>query len=103
MAVKYRWIKVDRDSDMPSVGDLVTLVRHENLLTGERSYTLDGPDGSPGNSDPNILRYHGWRGTTNDWHAEALGQRRVLDVCQDPQDHDHYEVRLGKDLHPDWE
>lgn len=36
--------------------------------------------GFPGNSNPSIRRFHGWRGTTDDTHIEALGVRKCLDV-----------------------
>ena len=36
-------------------------------------------EGVPGNTNPNIRRYHGWRGTTQDRALYALGYRRVLE------------------------
>jgi len=37
-----------------------------------------GPVG--GNSDPAIKRFHGWRGTTNDIHVSAHGERIVQKI-----------------------
>jgi len=33
-----------------------------------------------GNMNPNIERYHGWRGTTNDNSLSAYGLRRVIKI-----------------------
>ena|SRR3989304_8180648 len=58
-----------------------------------------GPIG--GNSDPQITRYHGWRGTTNDVHVEALGLRRVKTVRK--LRNGDFSVTFGQDLLPNEE
>ena len=57
----------------------------------------DGP--VPGNSDPSIKRYHGWRGTNNDYYREAHGERKILSMRTGKDG--HVRVTLGKDIKPD--
>jgi len=45
-----------------------------------RAWMLPGEDGIPGNSNGNITRCHGWRGTTDDARVEAHGIRRVVSI-----------------------
>ena len=59
----------------------------------------DGP--VPGNSNPSIERYHGWRGTTDDRHIEAHGLRRVRRLRELKTGQGS--VTLSDDLHPDWD
>jgi hypothetical protein len=40
----------------------------------------DNGEGWSGNSDHTIRRYHGWRGTTNDWALFGYGVRECLSV-----------------------
>ena len=61
----------------------------------------DNGEGWPGNSDPNQCRYHGWRGTTNDWAVYAHGLRRVLDVRVTGDRSKRVVVVLGRDLATD--
>ena len=58
----------------------------------------DNGEGWPGNSDPSQCRYHGWRGTTNDWAVYAHGLRRVLDVRVTGDRSKRVVVVLGRDL-----
>ena len=58
----------------------------------------DNGEGFGGNSDPNQSRYHGWRGTTNDWAVYAHGLRRVLDVRVTGDRSKRVVVVLGRDL-----
>jgi len=58
----------------------------------------DNGEGWPGNSDPHQCRYHGWRGTTNDWAIYAHGLRRVLDVRVSGKRSKRVVVVLGRDL-----
>ena len=73
------------DVDVPRIGSRVVPVSHEwvgprrghgykSLLIG----FCDGPVG--GNMDASVTRYHGWRGTTDDWSVYAHGLREVLSV-----------------------
>jgi hypothetical protein len=58
--------------------------------------------GFPGNSDPHIRRFHGWRGTTDDRHIEALGVRRCLNVRRKEFARSvRYHLRFGADLRRD--
>ena len=61
----------------------------------------DNGDGWPGNSDPHQCRYHGWRGTTDDWAVYALGLRRVLDVHVTGNRSKRVVVVLGRDIAED--
>lgn len=36
------------------------------------------PNGIPGNSNPRICRFHGWRGTWNDSASFAMGIRKCI-------------------------
>ena len=58
----------------------------------------DNGEGWPGNSDPTQCRYHGWRGTTNDWAIYAHGLRRVLDVRVTGDRSKRVVIVLGRDL-----
>lgn len=76
-------------------------VSPNNLRSGivKTEYWLhDGPIG--GNSNPDITRYHGWRGTTNDRSVEAHGVHRVLKMRL--LKNGSVAVTIGRDLHPDW-
>ena len=87
------------------VGTRRTLVSAEDVSPnamrgyGERTrwHLVEGPVG--GNSNSNIRRYHGWRGTSNDWSTTAHGERKVLRIrtlkCGDVA------VTFGPDLRPD--
>ena len=86
----------------PKVGDEKILVERKNLNTGNRWYDLrDDNGGIPGNTDHSIRRYHGWRGTTNNYSTTALGLRRIEKV----QEFQNRSVRvwLSDDLKPDAE
>ena len=61
----------------------------------------DNGEGWPGNSDPHVRRYHGWRGTTDDWAVYALGLRRVLDVRVTGNRSKRVVVILGHDIAED--
>ena len=58
----------------------------------------DNREGVGGNSNPNQKRYHGWRGTTDDWAVYALGLRRVLDVRVTGNRSKRVVVVLGRDI-----
>lgn len=97
------------DRDDLHKGDLVILIRSENLNSNREVFSAlplaSFPDGVPGNADSSICRFHGWRGTTNNISRSAYGVRRVNAVeaveCKDGRV--MLKVRVGKDLHPDWD
>lgn len=62
------------------------------------SLVFDCPDGIPGNSNPNITRYHGWRGTNNDVSYDAHGLREIIkmSILKNGQ----FSVTVGPDLEP---
>lgn len=85
-----------------NVGDVYAVAEEENVMNGEKRHIFKSADsGFAGNMDSNDKRFHGWRGTTNDWHREALGVFEVLKIEQ--QKNGKLKVTLSKDLHPDWE
>ena len=61
----------------------------------------DNGAGVGGNSEPAIKRYHGWRGTTNNWATYAHGLRRVLDVHVTGNRSKRVVVVLGRDIAED--
>ena len=41
---------------------------------------FDCPNGAPGNTNRNICRFHGWRGTTSDEAVYAYGEREIIKI-----------------------
>lgn len=89
------------DFDCIDIGTPVLVVRHENILTGKRWYSLLSDDrfvnrGYSGNADPSFCTFHGWRGTTNDISVSAegvhvitgitLNKSGLVDVTISPED-----------------
>ena len=69
--------------DKIAVGDAVIVVCYTYLNTGEEEYALyvdDNTGGIPGNTDSQIKRYHGWRGTTNNVSEWAHGVHTVKSI-----------------------
>lgn len=66
-------------------------------------FRADNGSGWAGNSNPDIHRYHGWRGTTNGWSVRALGLRRCLDVCHRGVRSHQVLIIFGRDLAKDKE
>lgn len=70
------------------VGNTAMLVSHCNVSpnalrrgTVDRySLVFNRPDGIGGNLNPNITRYHGWRGTTNEVSCYAHGLREIKSI-----------------------
>jgi hypothetical protein len=69
------------------IGEVYMIARREyvgpsNFLTrnGEERIVVepDNGEGWGGNMNPALTRYHGWRGTTNDWATHGEGVRRLL-------------------------
>jgi len=90
----------------PSVGERVIVA--EVAYVGpndERPVILssfpDNGEGWPGNSEPRIKLYHGWRGTTDDWAVYAHGVREVLRVERTGKRAQRVVVEFGRDLVPD--
>lgn len=86
------------------VGGVYKVMRYEHEWKDDPAqykFLSDIETGWPGNLDSSIRRYHGWRGTTNNIYAEALGVFEVLDIVE--QKNGMYRVKLSADLHPDWE
>ena len=69
--------------------------------TGKRQFDVrfDRPDGIGGNSNPDIKRYHGWRGTTGDISCHAHGLRKITKIRQ--LKNGDIAVTVGKDLYPE--
>lgn len=84
------------------IGGVYAVADEKNVMTGEKRYIFKSSDsGFGGNMDRNIKRYHGWRGTSNDWEREALGVFEVMSI--ERQKNGRLKVTLSKDLHPEWE
>lgn len=85
-------------------GDIYILIEIYDEMTNQSEFSLRlDIGGVPGNVNHNILRYHGWRGTTNGVAVIAHGRRRVKfasDVYEDSYDFFQYIV-VGPDLAPD--
>jgi hypothetical protein len=63
----------------------------------------DNGTGWGGNSDPSICRYHGWRGTTDDWSFYGYGVRKCLSVKITGTDTRRLRIVWGRDLMKDYE
>lgn len=84
------------------VGKVYAVAERHNILDSAKGYIFKDPEsGFGGNMDNHIKRYHGWRGTTNNWTKEAVGVRKVISITT--QKNGLYRVKLSDDLHPDWE
>ena len=82
---------------------IVKNVSPDSLRAGETEINAtlrSDAAGLPGNSNPNITRLHGWRGTSNDCHVSAHGWRRVLSIRPVARGIG-YRVILSADLQPD--
>lgn len=80
-----------------ATGEVYCIAKEDNLLTGETRYIItEDRRGFAGNMDSNCFRYHGWRGTTDNWHRVALGMYKVLEIKQ--QKNRRYRIKLGEDL-----
>ena len=55
-------------------------------------------DGMGGNSNQHIKRFHGWRGTTDDWAIYAHGVRKCTNVIRrEFAKTVHYRIEFGAD------
>lgn len=88
------------------VGNTAMLVSHTNVSPNAinrgtvdcYSLIFDRPDGIGGNSNPNITRYHGWRGTTCDVSCHAYGLREIKKIRS--LKNGTVSVTVGPDLYP---
>ena len=80
----YQWMRTKY-----KIGEQVMLVSKTdispNAIRGGRNteeyfLVFDCPDGIPGNSNKNITRYHGWRGTDCDISTYAHGLRKITRI-----------------------
>ena len=83
------------------VGEQAILCSSTNIRTDSTGYRLvfDCPDGIPGNSNSNITRFHGWRGTNNDVSNDAHGLREIIKIRT--LKNGTIAVTVGPDLRPD--
>lgn len=80
-----------------ATGEVYCIAREDHLLTGATRYIItEDQRGFAGNRDGSCFCYHGWRGTTDDWHRDALGMFRVLEIKQ--LKNRRYRIKLGEDL-----
>lgn len=85
-----------------NVGDVYAVAVEKDTMSGAKQYIFKSADsGFGGNMNRSIKRYHGWRGTSNNWSRDALGVFDVLKI--ERQKNGRLKVTLSKDLHPDWE
>lgn len=81
---------------------IVALREHvgKNILSG-LVFMEDNGAGWPGNSNPAIKRYHGWRGTFNDIGLFAYGLRQLIDVETTGKRAKRVRITFGPDLAAD--
>lgn len=87
-------------------GNVGLLLEYYHELTGKSDWLmkLDNIGGAPGNLDRNDLKYHGWRGTTNNVALYAHGLRRITKaVYEERYGRVYLKVTVGKDLAEDKE
>lgn len=88
------------------IGEQVMLVSHTGVSPNDirrdpvdrYSLVFDASDGIPGNSNRNITRYHGWRGTTDDVSCYAHGLRKIIKIRE--LKNGAVAVTVGADLTP---
>lgn len=97
-------------ADEFKVGDEVLLVGRQLEASSKEEfyiYKQYAKTGYPGNQNREIKRFHGWRGTTNGMRVYAYGVRVIESVEKtaktDEYGNEIYKVRVGKDIHPDYE
>lgn len=97
-------------ADAPTIGEQYMIASSEYVgpLNGRANnpiiiHKIDNGFGFGGNSDPGIKRYHGWRGTSDDWAMHAMGVRRCLKVTTTGTRSKVVRFVFGKDLKPNEE
>ena len=92
------------------VGDEVILIERKREGSDSSSWICElyKGEGIGGNANPEIKRYHGWRGTSYGVAYYAHGVRKVIKVESLFDDTLKsvvigQKITVGKDLHPEWE
>ena len=76
---------------------------NRNTIKGTKYYSFN-PDiskGIPGNMDPSVRRYHGWRGTTDNVSRYALGVRKIEKITR--FGNGNCRLVLSEDMYPSWD
>lgn len=98
----YNWTptryKIGAQGVLVSNTDVSPNAVRENRSIDRFSLVFDCPDGIPGNSNPNITRFHGWRGTTDDNSQYAHGLRKIIKIRE--LKNGTVSVTLTPDLNP---
>lgn len=91
----YEWVRTNY-----KLGAVGVLIAISNISTKNEWYkfVFDCPDGVPGNSNRNICRFHGWRGTSNDISVTALGARKITKIRT--RKNGDISFTVGDDLNP---
>ena len=106
-----RYIELD-EPDLPEIGkEYMTWLSHYVGPNRDRNHSEHlrfsndeqmVAEGFPGNSNRNIRRFHGWRGTTDEIHVSATGVRVCEDVLRKEYEKTvHYRITFGPDLTAD--
>lgn len=95
------------DVNLPTVGQTYMVGQSEyvgpdrdRVRQPRLCFEPDNGEGWPGNSNPNICRYHGWRGTTDDWSFYGCGVRRCLAVRRTGKRSQRIVIVFGRDRKP---
>ena len=82
-------------------GSMCKIAEETNILTGAKRYIIstDISKGWSGNQDSSATKFHGWRGTTNDWERNGLGTFYLVDMKE--QKNGRYCLRFTDDLNPE--
>ena len=97
-----------REIVLPEIGKTYMILKHEyvgpsrvgNMLSS-LVFADDNGEGFPGNSDRSIMRYHGWRGTTDDWAAHAMGVRKAVSAAVTGRRSRVVRIVFGSDIKKD--
>lgn len=82
-----------------AIGSIGVLYSRKKVGKRKTMHFKLSDEGISGNSNSNIKRYHGWRGTTNDVSIDAFGQREIVGYREVDS---KVLLYLSDDLHPDW-
>ena len=102
MVPQYEWVKTKY-----CIGEKCILISFEDhspnaLRSGKTKPRFEirfQDDGIGGNSNRDIKRYHGWRGTTNDIACYAHGLRKITKIRE--LKNGNIAVTVGKGILPD--
>lgn len=92
----------DRFGGAPEMGKEFKVLERTDTMTGNvinYNFSEDVTKGWGGNMNSEIKRFHGWRGTTNNISAEALGIRRIEKVTE--YKNGSVRILMSEDLHPE--